>query len=98
MDDRLFDSFYLYLYPGLTQSHTVRHIILTDGHRIMAILRVPLAVDTKIWGVTLIQIVLLIIKAMYFFSFVILSLGMTSSITFKYDISTDFLDKSFENV
>ena len=38
-------------------------IMFTDGHRIRAILRVALAVDTKICGVTLIQILLLVFKA-----------------------------------
>ena len=84
------------------------HVIFTDGQRIRAILRVPLAVDTKVCGVTLIQILLLVFRAMGFFSFALFSLGMTSSLktsnqiwdkmTFKFNISADNLDNSFENV
>ena len=57
---------------------TVDPIIFTDEHSIRAILRVPLAVDTKICGVSLIQIVHLVFRAMDIF--VLFSLGMTSSL------------------
>ena len=82
--------------------------IFTDGHRVRAILRVPLAVDTKTSGVTLIQILLLVLKAKYFSSCVLFPLQMTSSLktnnqswdqlTFKFNISADNLVKLFENV
>ena len=45
-----------------------------NGHWIGAMLRVPLAVGAKICGVTLIQTVLLVFKAMDFFSSVLFSL------------------------
>ena len=58
-------------WPSWWQQPRVGHIIFTDGHRIRATLRVPLAVDTKTCGVTLIQIIFLVFKAMDLFSFVL---------------------------
>ena len=94
------------LCDGIRQGQT--HIIFSDGQRISELLRVPLAVDTKICGVTLIQIIPLVFTAMDFFSFVQLFLGMTSSLktnnqswdqmTLRINISADNLDKPFENV
>ena len=41
------------------------HIIFTDGRRTRAILRVTLAVDAKICGVTFIQILFLLLKFVF---------------------------------
>ena len=67
---------------------TEGQIIFTDGHRIGAILRVHLAVDTKICGVTLIQILLLVYKTMDIFSCVLFSLGLSSSMKTKIKVGT----------
>ena len=45
---------------------TVGHVILTGGQRIRPILRVLFFVDTKICGVALNQMLLLVFKAMDF--------------------------------
>ena len=59
--------------PKLTclQYITVGHIILTKGHRISAIRRVPMAVDHKKCGVPLIQ-------AMVLFSYELFSFGINA--------------------
>ena len=64
-----------------------------------AVLRLPLAGETKIHGMALIQIPLLVSRAMAVFYFVIVSLKMNSSqkthsnlVTYYFELNTDYCD------
>ena len=66
------------------------HIILNKGHRISVIQRVPLAVDPKNRGVTLIQIqlfvftsVVLLSSVLFSFGIIQVSLGVISSVPLR---------------